>query len=128
MESLKAGGRDYSQRVKACLQLLGQTYAATSVVERATGRPFAATGPRRPRPSHTRSGSNKAAEEKAGVQLNHPGSTTARATLREATVKAREGKDRVGEGKGLGQWSFTTIINGHGVKVPPISGWYPSQE
>ncbi len=99
--------------------MLGQTSAATSVVERATGRPFAATGPRRPSPSRRRSGSPKAAAAKAGVELNNPDSTTARATLREATVKAREEKDRMGEGKGVGQWSFTTIIYGHGVKIPP---------
>ncbi len=99
--------------------VLGQASAATSVVERATGRPFAATGPRRPSPSRRHSGSPKAAAASAGVELNNPGSTTARATLREATVKAREGKNRVGEGKGVGQWSFTTIIDGHGVKIPP---------
>ena len=99
--------------------VLGQASAATSVVERATGRPFAATGPRRPSPSRRHSGSPKAAAAKAGVELNNPGSSTAKATLREATVKAREGKVRVGEGKVVGQWSFTIIIDRHGVKVPP---------
>jgi hypothetical protein len=53
------------------------------------------------------------------VELDNPGNSTARATLREATVKAREGKDRVGEGKVVGQWSFIIIIDRHGVKVPP---------
>ncbi len=99
--------------------VLGQASAATSVVDRATGRPFAATGPRRPSPSRRHSGSPKATAAKAGVELNNIGSTTAKATLREATVKAREGKDRVGEGKGVGQWSFITIIYRHGVKIPP---------
>ena len=99
--------------------VLGQASAATSVVGRATGRPYAATGHRRPSLSRRHSGSPKAAAAKAGVELNNPGSTTARATLREATVKAREGKDRVGEGKEVGQWSFTIIIYWHGVKNSP---------
>ncbi len=42
------------------------------------------------------------AVERAGVELNIPGNTTARATLREAMVKARRGKDRSGEGKVVG--------------------------
>ena len=99
--------------------VLGQAFAATSVVERAIGRPFAATGPRPPSPSRRRSRSSKAAAAKDGVELNVPSTASARATLREATVKAREGKDRVGEGKGVGQWSFTIIIYWHGVKIPP---------
>ena len=59
------------------------------------------------------------------MELNVPSTASARATLREATVKAREGKDRVGEGKGVGQWSFTIIIYWHGVKIPPISWLVP---
>ena len=89
------------------------------MVGRATGRPFAATGPRPPSPSRRQSGSSKAAAAKAGVELNVPSTASAKATLREATVKAREGKDRVGEGKEVGQWSFIIIIYWHGVKNSP---------
>ncbi len=35
----------------------------------------------------------------AGVELNVPGTTKAKATAKEATVKARKGNDREGECK-----------------------------
>ncbi len=72
--------------------VLGQAPAATSVVERAIGRPFAATGPRPPSPSRRYSRSSKAAAAKDGMELSVPSTASAKATLREATVKARKGK------------------------------------
>jgi hypothetical protein len=56
---------------------------------------------------------------RVGVELKIPGTTSAWATLREALVKAREWKERVGEGKVIGQWSFTIVTTWHGMKIPP---------
>ncbi len=53
---------------------------------------------------------------RAGVELNFPSTTTARATLREATVKAREGKARVGESK-LTAYQWSIIISNVGMEL-----------
>ncbi len=119
------GGKDPSQRALVD----GQMSATTSTAGGDTERPYTAIGTMPPRPSPKRSVNLKDAKARAGVELNVLDTDTANATVREASVKKRERKDKVGEGKvKAGLWSYITIYIWQGVEIPPSSGIDPSQE
>ncbi len=94
--------------------VLGQSSAATGRSPAAICRYLAQATKNKP-PAYRKP---RDALARAGVELNFPGTTTARATKRKATIKAREVNDRVDEGKvPAGLWSYLNTILWHGVKI-----------